>query len=89
MKAIVTVIGKDKPGIIAKVSATLAENEVNIEDISQTVVQDNFTMIMLCDLKDSKMTLSDLQDALKKTGEEAGVSIRAQHEDIFNVMHRI
>lgn len=89
MKAIVTVIGKDKPGIIAKVATTLAANDVNIEDISQTVVQSNFTMIMLCDLDGSKLNLTALQDALKKTGEEAGVSIMAQHEDVFNVMHKI
>lgn len=89
MKAIVTVIGKDKPGIIAKVSAVLAENEVNVLDISQTIVSGNFTMIMLCDLKQSKVTLSILQSTLKKTGEETGVSIHVQHEDIFNAMHNV
>lgn len=89
MKAIVTVIGKDKPGIIAKVSAVLAENEVNVLDISQTTVSGNFTMIMLCDLKQSKVTLGILQTTLKKTGEETGVSIHVQHEDIFNAMHNV
>lgn len=89
MKAIVTVIGKDKPGIIAKVSAVLAENEVNVLDISQTIVSGNFTMIMLCDLKQSKVTLGILQTTLKKTGEETGVSIHVQHEDIFNAMHNV
>ncbi|HBF86743.1 MAG TPA: ACT domain-containing protein [Clostridiales bacterium] len=88
MKAIVTVIGKDKSGIIAKVSAALAEREVNIEDISQTIVQGNFTMIMLCDLGD-KITVAELSDDLAKTGKEAGVAIRVQHEDIFNAMHKI
>lgn len=89
MRAIVTVIGKDKSGIIAKVSSTLAENSVNIEDISQTIVQGNFTMIMLCDLSKSKLALAELAAALKKQGEEIGVSIHVQHEDIFNAMHKI
>ena len=89
MRAIVTVIGKDKPGIIAKVSTTLAEKKVNIEDISQTIVQDNFTMIMLCDLEKASVQLKDLAEILKKEGEEIGVSIHVQHEDIFNAMHKI
>ncbi len=89
MKAIVTVIGKDKPGIIAKVSTALAENEVNIEDISQTLMQDNFTMLMLCDLSASKLPLEKLQKELVEMGKEIGVSIHVQHEDIFNAMHKI
>ena len=89
MKAIVTVIGKDKPGIIAKVSTALAENQVNIEDISQTLMQDNFTMLMLCDLSSSKLPLEKLQEQLVKMGNEIGVSIHVQHEDIFNAMHKI
>lgn len=89
MRAIVTVIGKDKSGIIAKVSTALAKNEVNIEDISQTIVQGNFTMIMLCDLEKSKLSLGDLAKELGTLGEEIGVSIHVQHEDIFNAMHKI
>ncbi|MBR2871475.1 MAG: ACT domain-containing protein [Clostridia bacterium] len=89
MKAIVTVIGKDKSGIIAKVSTALAENMVNIEDISQSIVQDYFTMIMLCNIKDSKLSLKELISVLNKVGEEIGVSIHVQHEDIFNAMHKI
>lgn len=89
MKAILTVIGKDKSGIIAKVSTCLAENDVNIEDISQTIVQGNFTMLMLCDLEKSKLSLTALGERLKTLGEEIGVSIRVQHEDIFNAMHKI
>lgn len=88
MKAIVSVIGKDKAGIIAKVSAALAEKDVNIEDISQTIVQGNFTMIMMCDLGD-KISVAELAAALDKTGKEAGVVIRVQHEDIFNAMHSL
>ena len=89
MKAIVTVIGKDKPGIIAKVSTCLAQNSVNIEDISQTLMQGNFTMIMLCDMQNATLSLKDLKDNLVKVGEEIGVSIHVQHEDIFNAMHKI
>ena len=89
MKAIVTVIGKDKPGIIAKVSTALADNLVNIEDISQTLMQDNFTMLMLCDLEKSKKSLNELKACLLELGEKIGVSIHVQHEDIFNAMHKI
>ena len=88
MKAIVTVIGKDKPGIIARISTDLAEKNVNIEDISQTVAQGNFTMIMLCELPES-LTVSELSDYIGKSGERIGVSVRVQHEDIFNAMHKI
>ena len=73
MRVIVTVIGKDKSGITAGVSATLAENNVNIEDISQTIVQGNFTMIMLCDLGGSKLGVAELGEALKKRGELDGI----------------
>ena len=89
MRVIVTVIGKDKSGIIAKVSTALAENNVNIEDISQTIVQGNFTMIMLCDLENSKLSLGELAKELVTLGEKIGVSIHVQHEDIFNAMHKI
>ncbi len=89
MKAIVTVIGKDKSGIIAEVSGVLAKNDVNIEDISQTIVQGNFTMIMLCDLEKSKMTINTLSEVLNKLGEDIGVNMHVQHEDIFNAMHKI
>lgn len=89
MKAIVTVIGKDKPGIIAKVSATLAENNVNIEDISQTIMQGNFTMLMLCDLSGSALKIKDLSVELNTLGEQIGVSIHVQNQDIFNAMHKI
>ena len=89
MKAILTVIGKDKSGIIAKVSTCLAENKVNIEDISQTIVQGNFTMLMLCSLENSKLSLKELKCALLSLGESIGVSIHVQHEDIFNAMHNV
>lgn len=89
MKAVLTVIGKDKPGIIAKVSTLLANNTVNIEDISQTIMSGNFTMIMSIDISACKVSLAELIDKSKKLGEEIGVSIHIQHEDIFNIMHKI
>ena len=89
MKAIVTVIGKDKSGIIAKVSTLLSDANVNIEDISQTIVSGNFTMIMVCDIEKAKISLSELHDSLVKLGEDIGVSIHVQHEDVFNAMHKI
>ncbi len=88
MKTIVTVIGKDKPGIIARISTDLANKNVNIEDISQTVVQGNFTMIMLCELGDN-ISVSELSDYVSASGKEIGVSVHVQHEDIFNAMHKI
>lgn len=89
MKVIVTVIGKDKPGIIAEVSGVLAKNKVNIEDISQTILQDNFTMLMLCQVDEKVLSVKELGANLNEVGEAIGVSIRVQHEDIFNVMHKI
>ena len=89
MRAIVTVLGKDKSGIIAKVSTVLADNNVNIEDISQTIVQGNFTMLMLCDLANAKLTLQQLKTTLEEVGKEIGVVIHIQNEEIFNAMHKI
>ena len=89
MKAIITVIGKDKAGIIAKVSAVLADNKINIEDINQTIVQGNFTMFMLVDFSGAKISLKELHAVLVKVGEEIGVSIHVQHQDIFDAMHNV
>ena len=89
MKAIVTVMGKDKPGIIAKVSTCLFENGVNILDINQTIMQDIFTMIMLVDVSGAKVAFSELSDSLETLGNSMGLSIRIQHEDLFHSMHRI
>ena len=89
MKAIVTVIGKDKKGIIAKVSTKLADNDVNIEDISQTIMQEFFTMVMLVDFSSSKLEFTTLVEEMKTLGKETGVDIYVQHEDIFNSMHKI
>ena len=89
MKAIVTVIGKDKVGIIAQVSAVLAENMVNILDISQTILQDYFTMIMLVDLTKTKISFSELNERLNEKGKIIGVQIKIQREEVFKAMHHI
>ena len=89
MRAIVTVIGKDRVGIIASVCTLLAQSGVNILDISQTVLQDYFTMIMLVDTSGCSLPFIELSKSLKKRGEEEVLSIRIQREDIFDAMHRI
>lgn len=89
MRAIVTVIGKDRVGIIAEVCAMLAACKVNILDISQTILQEYFTMIMLVDAADSTLPFAELARQLADKGKETGLDIRMQREDIFNAMHRI
>ena len=89
MKAIITVIGKDTTGIIAAVCTLLAENKINILDISQTVMEGFFTMTMLVDLTNSAVDFAVISDKLSAKGEEMGLSIRIQREDIFDLMHRV
>lgn len=89
MKAIVTVIGKDTVGIIAFVSALLAEKGVNVLDITQTVLQGYFTMIMVVDATQCTVNFAELSAALKNRGAERGLDIRIQREDIFDAMHKI
>ena len=89
MKAIVTVIGKDRVGIIAAVSTLLAECSVNILDISQTVLEEFFTMVMLVDAAAYVGAFADLAERLEAQGKDIGMSIRIQREDIFEAMHRI
>lgn len=89
MRAIVTVIGKDHVGIIADVTALLAQYGVNVLDISQTVLQEYFTMIMLVDASQCTVPFADLARALDEAGAQCSLQIRAQREDIFNAMHRI
>lgn len=89
MRAVITVIGKDRVGIIAEVSGILASCNINILDISQTTMQDMFTMIMLTDNSESNIDFTTLAERLEKKGQELGVSIQIQHEEIFNSMHRI
>ncbi|MDO4479395.1 MAG: ACT domain-containing protein [Lachnospiraceae bacterium] len=88
-KTIITVVGKDAVGIIAKVCTYLSNNQVNILDISQTIVDGFFNMMMIADTTGSSKTLQDIRHELEQIGDEIGCVIRVQHEDIFNKMHRI
>lgn len=89
MRAVITVIGQDRVGIIAGVSDILAKCSVNILDISQTIMQDVFTMIMLVDLKEMNVEYKELSDKLTDKVTELGLTVMIQREDIFNSMHRI
>jgi ACT domain-containing protein len=89
MNAIITVVGKDKVGIIAGVCVALEKINVNILDISQTVLQNMFTMNMLVDIKNANVDYAQIVEALDKEGERLGVSIRIQKEEIFDAMHKI
>ena len=89
MKAIVTVIGKDAVGIIAAVCMELASYNVNVLDISQTVMQGYFTMMMAVDVSGCQIPLAELVKRLEEKGKEMGLSIRLQREDIFEAMHRV
>lgn len=88
-KAIISVIGVDRVGIIYNVSKLLAENNINILDISQTILKDIFTMIMIVDIKNSTNDFNILKEELKNLGENLGVKIDIQKEDIFRAMHRL
>ena len=89
MRAIVSVIGKDQVGIIANVCALLSSHQVNVLDISQTVLQDYFTMIMVVDASACARDFAGLVTALEEEGQRMGLTIHVQREDIFNAMHRI
>lgn len=89
MKVIITVLGKDTVGIIAKVCTYLAENKINILDISQTIVSGYFNMMMIVDLSKSDKEFADISDDLEHVGEDLGVSVKCQREEIFEMMHRV
>ena len=89
MRTIVSVIGKDNVGIIAKVSAICAECEANIVDITQSVLQDMFVMVMLTEITDINCSFGDFKGRMTKLGEELGLDIHVMHQDVFNSMHRI
>lgn len=88
-KTVITVVGKDTVGIIAKVCTYLADNNVNILDISQTIVQDYFNMMMIVDANNSDKKFGQLADEMEELGNGIGVQIKMQSEDIFNIMHRV
>lgn len=89
MRAVLTVIGKDTVGILAKVSTICAEYNANVIEVTQSVLQDMFAMIMLVDISKINTNFTELSDRMKGLGNELGLSIHVMHEDIFNSMHRI
>ena len=89
MRAVITVTGKDRTGIIAKISNTLYEHQVNIVDISQNVMEDMFAMVMLVNIDKCTVDFNSLIDLLDRDGEELGMKIHTMHEDIFDAMHKI
>lgn len=89
MKAVITVVGKDCVGILANVSSKCAQYGLNITEVSQTVLQDMFCMIMLADMSAMEASLIEFGEDMKKMGESMGMAIHVMHEDIFNSMHRI
>ena len=89
MKAVISVIGKDTVGILASVSAVCAENNMNITDVTQSILQGMFVMVMIAESDNIKCSFPELSAKFAKLGESIGVDIRIMHEDIFNSMHRI
>jgi len=89
MRAVITVIGKDAIGILAKMSTACAEHHINVLEVTQSILQDLFVMIMLVDISHNDIPFTQFADELSVLGESMGLSVRAMHEDIFNSMHRI
>ena len=89
MRAVITVIGKDTVGILAKVSSTCAEHRINVLEVTQSILQDMFAMIMMVDITKSDIPFTEFSEMLGKMGDSMGLSIHAMHEDIFNSMHKI
>lgn len=89
MRAVITVIGKDMVGILARVSTLCAKNKVNVTEVTQSVMQDLFAMIMLVDISECSVPFSQLADELTETGKKMNLDVHVMHEDIFNAMHRI
>lgn len=89
MRAVITVVGKDTVGILAKVSSICAENDVNITEVTQSILHDMFCMIMMADVSKCSVPFAEFSDSLSEYGKNCGLSIHVMNEDIFNSMHRI
>ena len=89
MRVVLTIVGKDKVGITAKVSNALAEMNINIININQNIMQGFFNMVLIADLAEANVSIADARDKMAALGEEIGVEIRLQSEEIFSAMHRI
>ena len=88
-RVIISVLGPDRVGIIAGVANILSENNINILDISQTLIQEYLAMVLIADMEKSKINMGELKDRLAAKGRELGIKIDAQHENVFNFMHRL
>ena len=89
MRAVITVIGKDMVGILAKVSTECSNHNINVLEVTQSILQDMFAMIMMVDITKSDIPFTEFSDMLQKIGDDMGLSIHSMHEDIFNAMHTI
>lgn len=89
MRAVITVIGKDMVGILAKISTECCNHNINVLEVTQSILQDMFAMIMMVDISKSDIPFTEFSDMLSKIGSDMGLSIHAMHEDIFNAMHTI
>lgn len=89
MKIVVTIVGKDRVGIIAMISNILAENNVNILNVNQNIMDGFFNMVMIAEMSENTMKLAELQKVLRAKGEAINLDIKVQHQDIFNVMHTV
>ncbi len=89
MRAVISVIGKDMVGILAKVSGACAEAKMNVTDVTQSILQDMFVMIMMVEITEGAMPFADFSEKMSELGKTHGLDIRVMHEDIFNTMHRI
>lgn len=89
MRAVITVIGKDMVGILARVSTECAQHHINVLEVTQSILQDMFAMIMMVDISESDIPFTSFAEGLEAAGREMGLTIHAVHEDIFNAMHRI
>ena len=89
MRAVISVVGKDRPGILAFVATQCADSGINIVDVTQTILQDMFTMIMMVEIPEQKDLFSSFSSVLKQRGQSEGLVIHVMHEDIFNAMHKI
>ncbi len=89
MKAVITVIGKDMVGILAKISTECCNHNINVLEVTQSILQDMFAMIMMVDISKSDIPFTEFSDMLGRIGSDMGLSIHAMHEDIFNAMHTI
>ena len=88
-RIVITVLGKNRPGIVAAITRVLGEANVDIRDITQSIIDDIFTMTMLADMADASLDFTELQERLAHTGDEIGVEVQVQREDVFNFMHRL